>query len=358
VGDTVVAARTSTPSGTVGNPVYLIPDRQGTDTLAIDSNTYSVTRRQFLPFGQDRTTTPDAWPGGSKGYVGGTDDSATGMETLGARQYDPTTGRFLSADPVLETDDPVEMGGYDYAGNDPVTNSDPTGMMIFPTCGCAVNGPGPKPRPKPHVPAQVSAGGGHLTDGGNGDPFRRPVVHRPVHRPIGRATVKVKRPSIFHAAWSFLTRRVDVRPWKWGHAIRRIGAMVTDTISAVAGVVGTVASVVAIGCTLLGQFECTAAAEGVGLVAGAVGLGADAANMAFKGEVDRTVLAFDAAAVVGFGWSKTLKPLEELGKTGKKAAKILANKPVLGLGIGQSAFGINGTVKDFRKDPIEDENGG
>ena len=62
--------------------------------------------------------------------MGGIDDSTTGFTTLGARQYDPVTGRFLSADPVLDTADPQQMNGYAYANNNPTTDSDPSGLMI------------------------------------------------------------------------------------------------------------------------------------------------------------------------------------------------------------------------------------
>ncbi|WP_405584963.1 RHS repeat-associated core domain-containing protein [Streptomyces sp. NBC_01190] len=123
-GDTV-AERSST-----GDVQYLIPDRQGTDTLAIDYQSLAPTRRSYLPFGQSRTA-PSVWPGGDDGYVGGTPDPATGLENLGAREYDPSSGRFLSPDPVFEADDPTQLGGYDYAGNDPVTGSDPTGTMLY-----------------------------------------------------------------------------------------------------------------------------------------------------------------------------------------------------------------------------------
>jgi RHS repeat-associated protein len=131
---TTVAAHSSN-----GDIQYLIPDRQGTDTLAVDYQTYAVTRRTYTPFGEDRGTPPASWPGGDDGYVGGTPDSATGLENLGAREYDPTIGRFISADPVLETTDPTQLGGYDYAGNDPVTESDPTGQMLLdPVTGLGV----------------------------------------------------------------------------------------------------------------------------------------------------------------------------------------------------------------------------
>ncbi|MYS20299.1 intein C-terminal splicing region/RHS repeat-associated core domain-containing protein [Streptomyces sp. DvalAA-14] len=125
IAGTTIAERSST-----GDVQYLIPDRQGTDTLAIDYQTLAPTRRSYLPFGQSRTA-PGVWPGGDDGYVGGTPDPATGLENLGAREYDPSSGRFLSPDPVLEATDPTQLGGYDYAGNDPVTGSDPTGQMLY-----------------------------------------------------------------------------------------------------------------------------------------------------------------------------------------------------------------------------------
>ncbi|HEX4725302.1 MAG TPA: RHS repeat-associated core domain-containing protein, partial [Pseudonocardiaceae bacterium] len=126
IGGVTIAARTDG-----ANPVYLVPDRQGTDQLSIDAVTGAVSRRQYLPFGQARGQAPANWAGGDKGYVGGTVDVATGLENLGAREYDPVTGRFLSRDPKFESNDPNQMGGYDYAGNNPVTGSDPTGLNWF-----------------------------------------------------------------------------------------------------------------------------------------------------------------------------------------------------------------------------------
>lgn len=49
------------------------------------------------------------------------------MERLGARVYDAVAGRFISVDPVFESNGPTQMSGYDYAGNDPVTGEDPSG---------------------------------------------------------------------------------------------------------------------------------------------------------------------------------------------------------------------------------------
>ena len=134
IGGTTIAERSST-----GDVQYLIPDRQGTDTLAVDYQTLAATRRAYLPFGRQRGTAPASWPG-DDGYVGGTPDPATGLENLGAREYDPSSGRFLSPDPVLEPSDPTQLGGYDYAGNDPVTGSDPTGTMRDGGGDCGMTG--------------------------------------------------------------------------------------------------------------------------------------------------------------------------------------------------------------------------
>ena len=131
VDGTTIATRTAGVNS--GNTQYLIPDRQGTDELLIDSSTQQVSRRQYLPFGGVRGTAPSSWDGGDKGYIGGLPDSTTGLEDLGAREYDANDGRFLSVDPVFEDNDPIEMGGYDYSGNDPATGSDPTGECFL---GC------------------------------------------------------------------------------------------------------------------------------------------------------------------------------------------------------------------------------
>lgn len=79
------------------------------------------------PYGTPRGTNP-TWPN-DKGYLGGAQDP-TGLTHEGAREYDPTTGRFVSIDPILETNDPQQTGGYAYAANSPITSSDPSGQMI------------------------------------------------------------------------------------------------------------------------------------------------------------------------------------------------------------------------------------
>ncbi|MQY36163.1 hypothetical protein SRB17_41600 [Streptomyces sp. RB17] len=117
-----------------GHFTYLIPDREGTSTLAVDSQTQAVTRRQYKPFGEQRDQT-GTWTAGQRGYVGGTQDDNTGLTNLGAREYDPSIGRFLAPDPLLAPGDPQSWNAYDYADDTPVTSSDPSGLCMADECG-------------------------------------------------------------------------------------------------------------------------------------------------------------------------------------------------------------------------------
>ncbi|WP_333738946.1 RHS repeat domain-containing protein [Streptomyces sp. IBSBF 2806] len=112
---------------------WMVDDHHGTASMTVDATTQAVTRRYTKPFGEARGTTPPAWPD-DKGFLGKPADADTGLTHIGAREYDPTTGRFLSVDPVLAPDDHESLNGYAYADNTPVTQSDPTGLR--PIVGC------------------------------------------------------------------------------------------------------------------------------------------------------------------------------------------------------------------------------
>ncbi|ARF77954.1 RHS repeat-associated core domain-containing protein [Kitasatospora aureofaciens] len=109
---------------------YQFTDNHGTGTLSIDSATTSETRRWTDPFGVLRGSgAANSWAG-DKGFVNGLKDDATGFTNLGARQYQPSTGRFLSADPLMLPDDPNQWNAYGYANGNPVNYSDPTGLAL------------------------------------------------------------------------------------------------------------------------------------------------------------------------------------------------------------------------------------
>ncbi|MFJ8364449.1 RHS repeat-associated core domain-containing protein [Streptomyces sp. NPDC093984] len=128
-----LAGQTVATHSSDGHFTYLIPDRQSTSTLAIDSQTQQVTRRQYKPFGEQRNQS-GTWTAGQRGFVGGTQDDNTGLTNLGAREYDPSIGRFLSPDPILDTGAPQSWNAYDYADDSPVTTSDPSGACADVDC--------------------------------------------------------------------------------------------------------------------------------------------------------------------------------------------------------------------------------
>ncbi|GEB54429.1 hypothetical protein GCM10017674_13410 [Streptomyces gardneri] len=89
----------------------------------------SVRIRKQDPFGNERGTA-GANLQNHKGFLGKTRDDSSGFQPLGVRLYDPVVGRFLSVDPMLDLNDPLQSNGYGYAQNNPVTYSDPTGLAI------------------------------------------------------------------------------------------------------------------------------------------------------------------------------------------------------------------------------------
>lgn len=135
-GSTVVGTRYYQHGGktvavrTGGKVSWLGTDHHGTPDLAIDAETQTVQRRRTTPYGEARGAAPTAWPG-ERSFVGGTSDPSTGLVHLGAREYDPTIGRFISVDPVADYENPQQLNGYAYANNNPATYEDADGRLFW-----------------------------------------------------------------------------------------------------------------------------------------------------------------------------------------------------------------------------------
>ncbi|MFJ3583330.1 RHS repeat-associated core domain-containing protein [Streptomyces sp. NPDC090127] len=123
--------RSTVNGATTGHKLtVLLSDHLGTATTAVEQTTNQpVTRRAFKPYGEVRGPKP-AWVD-RRSYLGVGIDDPSGLTHIGAREYDAATGRFISADPVVDLSDPLQMNGYAYSNNSPITNSDPTGLFFF-----------------------------------------------------------------------------------------------------------------------------------------------------------------------------------------------------------------------------------
>jgi RHS repeat-associated protein len=107
---------------------FEMENQQGTGVLTLDNTGQNPEWQQYTPYGAPRGDAPASWPD-SNGFLGKPTDAGTGLTLVGARAYDPTIGQFLSLDPVLNSDDPGTLNGYTYTASNPLTFTDPTGLM-------------------------------------------------------------------------------------------------------------------------------------------------------------------------------------------------------------------------------------
>ncbi|MFE3496148.1 polymorphic toxin-type HINT domain-containing protein [Streptomyces sp. NPDC059175] len=124
-----IALRTGTKGNTETQLTLLAGDHHGTSSLAIDATTLAITKRHTTPFGAPRGANPTSWPD-DKAFLGKPADTTTGLTHIGARDYDPSTGQFISTDPILTLDQHQSLNGYSYGNNNPATFSDPSGTEI------------------------------------------------------------------------------------------------------------------------------------------------------------------------------------------------------------------------------------
>ncbi|MFE3455844.1 RHS repeat domain-containing protein [Nonomuraea sp. NPDC059194] len=209
-GDTVAVRQ----GGTVQ---YLMDDHQGTAEIAINGTTYATTTRRTTPFGAPRGTNPAPWPG-QRGFVGGTNDPSTGLVRLGAREYDPSTGRFITVDPIIDKDVPQQMNGYSYADNNPVTFSDPTGLCA--TCS-GVDGTVVHPKTKKRIKGNTSSNPKYAN---SGVPTRKKVVLNSHHTKKSLAQAKRNQAKMKRERQATTKRRVaaEKQSRQWEQKIKAL----------------------------------------------------------------------------------------------------------------------------------------
>jgi RHS repeat-associated protein len=122
-----------TGNGACGQPTFFHPDRLGTiDTVT--GNGMVVGREKRDPFGRAYSLT--SMSGSDEtvtlGFTGQTEDTEVGLINMNHRLYDPRLGRFISPDPLVKSLSGQDFNRYAYAGNNPLSFIDRTGLQAVP----------------------------------------------------------------------------------------------------------------------------------------------------------------------------------------------------------------------------------
>ena len=122
----VYGARANVPEYLIkgGQTYRIIADHLGSPRLVVNTATGQVAQR--LDYDVWGNVTQDTNPGFQPfGFAGGLYDRDTGLVRFGLRDYDATTGQWLSKDPLGFGGSSTNL--YAYVGNDPVNYIDPSG---------------------------------------------------------------------------------------------------------------------------------------------------------------------------------------------------------------------------------------
>jgi RHS repeat-associated protein len=108
---------------------YLLGDHLGSTSLVIDASGTKVAESRYYPYGEERWHWPEegTLPTDYR-FTGQQQDSASGIYHMGARFYDPSLARWLSADTLVpESEKPQHFNRYSYVSGNPLAFIDPTG---------------------------------------------------------------------------------------------------------------------------------------------------------------------------------------------------------------------------------------
>ena len=132
---------TATPSADP-TTAYLTTDHLGSPRVITDDNGEVISRRDFMPFGEELGAGVGARAANQQYSVVGSDnirqrftgyekDDESGLDFAEARMYKNKHGRFTAVDPLLASANganPQTFNRYIYTGNNPVNHTDPSGL--------------------------------------------------------------------------------------------------------------------------------------------------------------------------------------------------------------------------------------
>lgn len=118
---------------------YILKDHQGSYNQITDKDGNTIERLSFDPWGRRRNastwsyTNAPAYTTFNRGYTGHEHLDNFGLINMNGRMYDPSLGRFLSADPILQNPTTVQgHNRYSYVLNNPLIYTDPSGYKVKP----------------------------------------------------------------------------------------------------------------------------------------------------------------------------------------------------------------------------------
>jgi RHS repeat-associated protein len=116
-----------------GGATYRIfSDQLGSPLLVVNASTGAVAEQ--IDYDEFGNVISDTNPGFQPfGFAGGLYDQDTKLVRFGARDYDPSTGRWTAKDPILFNGGDANL--YGYVLNDPVNLRDPSGTQDTPDAG-------------------------------------------------------------------------------------------------------------------------------------------------------------------------------------------------------------------------------
>jgi RHS repeat-associated protein len=108
-----------------GTMYYVGSDQVGSPRVVFVADGTVSKRVDYDSFGVATDQNPGFWL--PIGFGGGLSDPDTGLVRFGMRDYDPAAGRFVAKDPSFFDGSPGNL--YGYAGSDPVSLRDPSGLF-------------------------------------------------------------------------------------------------------------------------------------------------------------------------------------------------------------------------------------